>query len=401
MFARISRLEGNPTRIFCFKSLLQYYSSTSTAVPAAALKPQNQFLAEYLINSLGFSKQEAISASNKVKRLNSIEKDFDLVVDFLKKTGLNQSQIKSLVSVTPQVLLSKVDKTLKPKLQILRDIGLSGSDLVKVVMNYRTFFLLGLDNHLKHHVNYLRTVLGSDEKVALALKKYGMLLDHRAPERLASTVSLLQKVGFSDENVVRFIMRNPKRSLVIKPGWIEDILHRVENELGIPRESRMFFYGIEALASVSKSTLEMKLDNLRSFGWPDEEIFQLIRKLPFILNLSVGKVGAALDFYMKELGCTPDYLASRPVFFSFDLERRVKPRVRVLETLNKKKLNTKNTGLDRVLGMPESKFVNNFLLPHKDILPNMYEQYLKSVGQQKAKELCVKGEAEFRPSKHC
>lgn len=340
-----------------------------------------------MINSLGFSKQEAISASNKVKRLNSIKKDFDLVVDFLKKTGLNQSQIKSLVSVTPQVLLSKVDKTLKPKLQIMRDIGLSGSDLVKVVMNYRNFFVLGLENHLKHHVDYLRTVLGSDEKVALALKRYGMLLDKRAPQRLASTVSLLRKVGFSDENVVRFIMRNPKRSLVIKPGWIEDILHRVENDLGIPRESRMFFYGVEALASVSKSTMEMKFDNLRSFGWSDEQILRLIRKLPFILNLSVSKVGAALDYYTKELRWSADYLASRPLFFSLDLERRVKPRARVLETLNMKKLNTRNTGLYRVLSMPVPKFVKNFLLPHKDILPNMYEQYLQSVGEQKAKKL--------------
>ncbi|KAL3514033.1 hypothetical protein ACH5RR_026750 [Cinchona calisaya] len=386
MFARISGLHGrNPTRILCFKSLLHYSFSSS-----AALEPQNRFLADYLTNALGFSKEEAISTSNKVKRLKSVEKDFDLVVNFLENTGLNKSQIKSIVSVTPQVLLSKVDKTLKPKIQVLQEIGLFGSDLVKVVTNYRSFFVLGLENHLKHHVAYLRNVLGGDEKVALALKKYGMLLDYHAPERLASTVLLLKKIGFSNENVVRFIVRNPKRSLVIKPGWIEDILERVENELGIPRESTMFYYGVEALTSMSKSTVDMKFGILRSFGWSNEDVFKLVRNLPLTLNLSESKMRRALDYYMKELGYSPDYLASHPVFLTMSLERRVKPRAKVLEILNEMKLNTRKTGLSRVLGLPESKFVKNYLLPHMDVLPNMCEHYLQSVGGRKVEELlCV------------
>lgn len=68
---------------------------------------------------------------------------------------------------------------------------------------------------------------------------------------MTSNVLLLQRGGLSDEKIRKFILQNPMR-ITRNRGWIEDVIHRVEKYLGIPRDSGMFFYGITAIFSVGK-----------------------------------------------------------------------------------------------------------------------------------------------------
>lgn len=172
IFARVfSKLHihgrGRP---FFFKTVLDYYSTTAAPAAAAAQTQKtgpatSSFLEECLINSIGFSKQEAISASSKLIRLNAIKRDPNSVINFLFNLGLTETDIKKVISKTPQLLLSSVEKTLQPKIRYLQTLGLSGSDLVKLIARYYRIFFRGLDNHLVPRIEYLRKLLGDDEKV--------------------------------------------------------------------------------------------------------------------------------------------------------------------------------------------------------------------------------------------
>lgn len=394
MFAQISRrllhVNGSTTttRVVFFSKPLLHYCTTTTAAAAEAAAPKphkNHFLEEYLINSLRFSKEEALSASKKVP-LKPFRKDPNLVIHFLGKLGFNKSQIKSIVFVLPKLLFCNPEKTLKPKIQFFLDLGFSGSEIVKLFMFQKHLFTTG-SGFIRDRLDYFRTLLGTDERVTKALKRCSSLLRYDASERVAGAAVLLRSYGFSDENVGNFILRSPRRVFVLQPKQIEEMSLVVENEFGIPRGSAMFYYGIEVLTTLTKSTVDRKLDILRSFGWSDVDIRKMVGKHPLCLRLSESKIREALKFFMKELGYTPGYLASHPTLLSLSLEKRVKLRNEVVKVLNEKKLNKRNASLYGVVTLPESKFVKNYLLPYKEKIPDVYRSYMEVVGGSKVGKL--------------
>ncbi|KAL3504671.1 hypothetical protein ACH5RR_034512 [Cinchona calisaya] len=383
MFAHISRklhINGcTSTRVFLLfsKPLFQY--STKTAAAAAKSKPQkNHFLEEYLINSLGFSKQEAFSTSKKVP-LKPFRKDPNLVIHFLEFHGFNKSQIKSIVSSLPKLLFCNPDRTLKPKLQFFHGLGLSGSEIVKLFVFQKHLFTSGSD-FVRARFDYFRTLLGSDEKVTRALKRCSSLLRYDASEKVAEAVVLLRNYGFSDENVANFIIRSPRRVFILQPEEVEDMARVVENDFGIARESAMFYYGVEVLTSLTKSTVDRKLSIWRSFGWSDVDIRTMLRKHPLCVRLSVSKIREGLKFFMEELGYTSGYLASHPTFFTLSLEKRIKPRNEVVKLLNEKMLIRRKASLYSVVSLTEERFLKKYLLPYREKMPDLYRSYMHGVG---------------------
>lgn len=357
------------------------------ATKAVVQQPLANFLVEYLVKSFGFSKTQAISTSNKVNLWKSTKKNPDLVVNFFQEMGLNKTQIKTLISSYPRLLFFDPEKILKPKVQVLQDLGLSGSDLVKVIMAYKSVFGKGLDNHIRPCIHYWRELLGGDANVALALKKHIRLLDYYVPRKMEEMIVLLRDFGFSNDNVMKFILRNSREILLYDAEFFLNVLHRVEHEFRIPRESAMFYYGFEVLSKLGKSAIEVKFDILRSFGWTDADAHEMFRNLPSTLGISKARMMKTLDFFVKELGYTPDYMASHPMLFCLNVDKRVKPRYEVFKLLNETKLNKRRANLYTILCSTESKFVKEYLLPYKDKLPDLYKSYMRRVGKQKTLKL--------------
>lgn len=332
----------------------------------------------YLVDSLGFSKEEASLVSCKVTSWKSLNRNPDLVLNFLKKTGFDNTQMKKLVSAAPKFLFYDVSKTLKPKLQCLMDIGLSGWDLVNVIAKDSTIVERGLVTHLKPTINCLRRTLGSDENVVKAIKKTSWLLSFGGCNVMETNLLLLKKYGVSDDKIQKLVLRNP-RYITQKPEWVKDLLHRVEKDFGIPLHSSIFPYGFHTLASQKKARCEKKIEIFRSFGWSDYDILTMFRKLPYSIALSEDKIQKGLSLYMKELGFKPAYLASRPSMLIYSMEKRVIPRMNVLKILDEKKLERRKVALYTAVRISESKFIKYFVLPYKDQVPDLYEPLKKNL----------------------
>ncbi|KAH0683607.1 hypothetical protein KY290_022230 [Solanum tuberosum] len=58
--------------------------------------------------------------------------------------------------------------------------------------------------------------------------------------------------------------------------------------------------------------LDRKIGIFRSFGWSDDDILPMFRKLPYCLALSEVRIQKALNLFMKELGVKSAYLVSYP-----------------------------------------------------------------------------------------
>ncbi|XP_059279870.1 transcription termination factor MTERF9, chloroplastic-like [Lycium ferocissimum] len=342
--------------------------------------PTNHFMVKYLINSLGFSKEEAISSSAKVSYHINTDKNPDLFINFLKQTGFSNTQIKILVSKSPDLLFYDVERILKPKLHCLTELGLSGSDIVKILLRDWTFFSRGLDTHIRPVIKCLRILLGSDENVVKVIKKTSWLISYNGGITIQDCLNLLQSVGCSNDKIKNFVLTRPG---ILKLGAkkLEETLHRVEKEFGVSPDSAMFLHIVSVLASHSRSNLDKKVEIFKSFGWSDSDVLTMLQKLPYCVGLSDAKVRTALTFLMNELGHESVYIASRPSLLMCSLEKRVRPRYEIWKLVNEKKLTKCKWGFYTVVSCPESRFLEKYVLPLKAELPDLYDLYIKNIGK--------------------
>lgn len=359
---------------FFISSQVLYLSTISSSNPGEAPKPH--IMVDFLINSIGFTTEAAISASSKVPYLQSTNNP-ELVINIFREYGLDKLQMREIISSVPKILNCYPKKTLEPKIRVLREYGFSGSDLADLIKTNPNVFTVGLHTRIIPVIDFIRRFTGSDEEAIEAIKKSKRLFT--APhslERLSANVLQLQNRGISDEQIVRIITKYP-RVAATDPSKFETRLLWIVEKLMIPENSPMFVYAIYAISKNKFSTIDKKLKLLGSYKWSEEDIATFGRSNPFNLALSEAKIRDGLNFFMKELGYTPADLVHANLL-RLSLETKVKPRYKVLEILKDKKLVSSKPNLASLVRYSEPKFLK-FLYRFEDKLPGLVEIYANSI----------------------
>ncbi|KAD6796675.1 hypothetical protein E3N88_07571 [Mikania micrantha] len=355
-------------------SIYHYRYSTATKsslIDESSSAVRTQFV-NYLVNTFGFSQESAVSSLSKVRRLNST-RNCDSVVRILKDSGFDIAQIKDIVSWIPRILLYKPNETLEPKIRVFLDLGLSNSDLIGLLKRNPSLLELGLHSRIMPTIDYLRMLVGSDEKVVEIINKSRWLFSSSIALKMYSgNVMLLQSYGFSDEQIGKFVHKNAMH-FAQPPQWLTSKLNWVESRMGISRDSSEFFRCFYAVASNSISSMEKKMGVYRSFGFTDTELSMLFKNQPFCFALSEDTIRDKLSFFMNELGYTTSYLVTCPSLFSLSLEKRVKPRNEVLKILKERML-LGSKSLITLVNYPELRF-QDYLRRFEDEIPSLYESY--------------------------
>ncbi|GAB2217762.1 hypothetical protein Drorol1_Dr00000973 [Drosera rotundifolia] len=338
------------------------------------ISPQKLNLAvDYLTNSLGLSPDQAISTAHKLRRFKS-KKNFNLVLDFFKRSGFNDALINSIVSSFPGVLWMSVVKTLEPRIRVLEGLGLTPDLMIKFVSSPSWFLKQSLKSCILPVIETMRSILGSDENVARALQRFVSKIRFLSPKSLRDNVELLRSRGMSYEEIKKLMLMYP-RLYSLKTSSLEALIGRVEGKLGIRVNMNMFRQGLHALSSMSAEKLDAKFGALRSCGWDDSNILILVRTGPLVLTKSELALKSAVGYYMKELGYHPKFIASHPALLSYSMEKRVRPRNAVLQVLKDKNLIKESFVLYTSLSISESEFLRRFVEPFKESVPDIYEVY--------------------------
>ncbi|XP_074310245.1 transcription termination factor MTERF15, mitochondrial-like [Silene latifolia] len=342
-------------------------------------KSPNLPFTNYLVNNLGFSHQQALSTSTKLPSKNTnyfkSSDNADSVVHFLKQHGFDDTHIKKVVSSHPAILASNVDQTLKPKFKLLQDHGFSGSDLVSIISSSPLFVKM----HMDHIIHDLRAILGSNENLIKVFRKTHVFMGTSGLVNLNSNIAVLTNKYGVDIQVIRNSVLKHPQSYLRNTQFFQNVLVRVEEELGIPRNSGMFFYGVDLLCTFSKKTIDSKCQLLKSFGWTKYDVSELMRRQPNALLLSEENIRKKLDFLMTELGYKPEYLATRSVLLGYSMEKRLAPRHRVLLVLKEKGL-LLDYNFYSAAKKSEKQFLKIFIEPFKEDAPGLLELYQSNKG---------------------
>ncbi|KAK9681624.1 hypothetical protein RND81_10G016000 [Saponaria officinalis] len=355
-----------------FQCLLIHSTTTSS----------NDSFANYLVSSLGFSHEQALSTStkrsnrcNRLIDLKNISKNANSVVNFFKNHVFDETLIRKVVSSNPKLLSSKVKKTLKPKFDFLKNEGFSRDDIIRVFSGNPNLLSMGLDSSIAPAVQIFRGIMICDDHVIAILKKMKVWGCARIVHHLLPNVDLLSSYGISIDLIRKHLLQKPL-TFLRKPETFKDIVIRVEERLGINRESPMFMYGIHLASSFSEENIESKFFMLKRFGWTQSDIATYIMKNAGCFTVSEASIEKKMEFLMNEVGLDPAYLTTHTSLLTCSLEKRVMPRHKVLSVLKEKGLMEKTPTLDTAVRMSEPNFLTRFVLPFEQV----HKVYAKHTG---------------------
>ncbi|CAL5046917.1 unnamed protein product [Urochloa decumbens] len=343
-------------------SLCSYLATT-----ASTISPKPFAVEDYLVASCGLSRAQALRVSKKISHLKSPSKP-DAVLAFLASLGVPRADIATLVACDPRFLCCSVEKTLAPRVAELTSLGLSRSEIAR-------FIPIALYSFrrcsLSRTVSFWLPIFGSD-KLLDGLRNNAGIFSIDFQKVAKPNLDFLQQCGVSAREIAGANVYS-SRLLSMKPEYLREAAERVE-ALGIKRNSPMFRHGLCLVAFMSKHDVAKKMGMLKKVGFSQHHVLMIVKKAPLVLGASEDKIRRVVDFWTREVGLDAQYIAQRPALIMYSLERRLLPRHRLLSVLREKGLRDLELNY-YTAAMGEMIFVQKFVIPCKDNVPGLAEDY--------------------------
>ncbi|VAH42178.1 unnamed protein product [Triticum turgidum subsp. durum] len=340
---------------------------------SAAVSPNPSFAVEdYLVSTCGLTRAQALKASAKLSHLKSPSKP-DAVLAFLAGLGLSAADVAALVARDPLFLCAKVEKTLAPNVAELTGLGLSLSQIARLVsLPSVTFRYRSIVSTLEYFLPLFR----SSENLLRALPRAGgSILGSNLERVVKPNVAFLRECGLGACDIARLCIPTPSL-LSISPERIRTAVACVEGLLGVPRGSPMFKHALQAVAFLSEEKITTKVEHLKkTFKWSDAEVGIAVSKAPTVLHRTKESLQRRSEFLISEVGLEPAYIACRPVILMYSLEGRLRPRYYVIRFLKENGLLDHDRDYYAAVMISEKVFVEKFICPHKDAAPHLAEDY--------------------------
>lgn len=366
------------------KSLISWITSYSTFSQNGAFSTEpnvtNSVLADYLVGSLNFSKDKALSVSSKFSHYKTLEKP-EQVVHFFRGLGFSDTHIRSITNSVPRILFADIEKTLKPKVIFFQELGLSGPDLGSFLSKSPYILNCSLNGSLKPTIHVIRNVFASDgRKRSIEMVNDDLFRTitrcYRivpAKQSLEANILYLKSCGVVGSQLSSLLCRLP-RIFTMQQDKLAEIVSRALG-MNFIMGSRMLVHAIHSLSCMSIETLNGKFEVLREFGFSEEEIVSMFRKSPYVFGLSAVKLRSKLELLLNNLKINISEVVQTPAILTLNIEERVIPRYRVLETLKSRGLLRKDPSLSRAMILSESRFLQSYVEPFKTDAKELWLAY--------------------------
>ncbi|XP_062228495.1 transcription termination factor MTERF4, chloroplastic-like [Phragmites australis] len=344
--------------------------STTTAAAGSSANRAPFAVEDYLVATCHLTPAQALKASKVLSHLKSPSRP-DAVLAFLSGLGLSDTDIAATIAYDPKLLCSEVERTLAPRLAELRDLGLSPSQIARLVLvDPARFRRPTVVSKLQYYV----PLFGSFENLLQALKSNSYLLSSDLERVVKPNVTFLMECGLDACDIAKLSLPVP-RLLTTNPERVRAMVVRAE-AVGVPRGSGMFRHALLAVAFLSEEKIAAKVEFLKkTFRWSDAEVGIAVSKLPLVLKHSKDRLRRMSDFLITQVGLEPEYIAHRPALLTYSLERRLMPRHYVVKFLKANGLLEHDRSYYTAVQVSENVFMEKFICPYKEAAPSLAEDY--------------------------
>uniref|UniRef100_A0ACD5VBK5 Uncharacterized protein n=1 Tax=Avena sativa TaxID=4498 RepID=A0ACD5VBK5_AVESA len=344
----------------------------SAAAAAPAVSPKNPSFAveQYLVDTCGLTQLQALKASTKLSHLKSPSKP-DAVLAILAGLGLSTTDVASLIAKDPLLLVAGVDTTLTPNVAGLTALGLSRSEVARLVMHHPSNFRL---RSIVSKMHYYLPIFGSFHSFLRALNRGSYLLSCDLERAVKPNIAFLLECRLAVCDIAKLCTSTP-RVLLTNPEHVQAMVACAEG-FGVPRGSGMFRHMLHGVAFLSQEQIAVKLEYLKkTFRWSDAEVRVAVLSSPELLRKSKESLQLRSEFFFSEVGLEPAYIARRPVIINYSLEGRLRPRYYVVKYLKENGLIDRDRDYYNAVVLAEKVFVEKYICHHKEAAPHLAEDY--------------------------
>ncbi|KAL6620251.1 hypothetical protein ACP70R_035390 [Stipagrostis hirtigluma subsp. patula] len=345
--------------------LAAFSAATNTSSNAAA-----DPTVSYLISSCGLSPAAAARAAPSV-RLASPDAvaQADAVLALLRRYGFSDADVSGTVRKFPIVLVSDPARTLRPKLDFLASVGIEPPLLPRLVSLSPIILHRSVQDHLAPLFASLREVLGNDARVVTALRNMPFVIRCQPKATLLRTLPLLRDVhGLTADEVSQLVALQPG-VIMQGPDRINEIV-RASRNIGVEPGSPMFIHVFNILSKLKASTLESKIALYLRLGFDMDSATQMMRRYPSSVAISEKKIEQMVAFLLGKAGLTRQDIVAYPTLLVRSLGAHSR-RCTVLAALRKAGKRKGQLQLPVALVSSEERFLNVFVRPHVDELPDL------------------------------
>ncbi|KAB2045117.1 hypothetical protein E1A91_D01G144500v1 [Gossypium mustelinum] len=248
--------------------------------------------------------------------------------------------------------------------KIFQDLGFSTHDVADIVASDPWILTRSVDDRIAPSISDLKTVLGSNDDVVKLLRTSAWFLKSDLQKTMMPNIELLRNCGICSSQIVSYAFSFP-RFFLFKPESIKQFVERAD-ALGFDRKSNMFLAAIRMLSSV-----------FRKLGFSEDDIMSTFRRTPQVFAVSKRKIKKVTDFLLNRTNVGISFIISHPMVLICSLERRLKPRLLVIETLESKNSLRRKVSMTTIYKMPDKKFREKYVVPY---LKELEEVFMSIVG---------------------
>lgn len=302
--------------------------------------------------------------------LLSEENDMKPLVEFLESVGVSRDCLGKVLLLYPPIMLSKAEEMKRRVVAALEKVSVVSKDSGKVLMKYpwilspsvqenypRIVSLLESESVLKTDIDHairrwplllgcstsnMKMMVKEFDKLGVRNKRMGKVIPKRPqlllykPQEFLKVVAFLEDLGFQKEIIGQILCRCPE----IFGCSIDKTLQKKLSFLTRFGVSSTHFPRIikkypEFLLYDAEKTVLPRLKYLMEIGISKREIAFMIRKFSPLLGYSIDNVlRPKLEFLVNSMEKPVREVIDYPRYFSYSLEKRIKPRFWVLKGRN-------------------------------------------------------------------
>uniref|UniRef100_A0A0E0DRD8 Uncharacterized protein n=1 Tax=Oryza meridionalis TaxID=40149 RepID=A0A0E0DRD8_9ORYZ len=283
-------------RLLLLPLLLRFFSAA-----AAASTITDPKVVSYLISSCGLTPAAAARAAATSPWLPLASPDFasnaDAVLALLRRYGFTEADISATVRAFSRILASDPARTLQPKLDYLRSVGITAPLLPRVVFLNPVILHRSIESHLAPLIASL------GEPQGYLLRTLPVLRDIHG-----LTPSELSKLVASQPGVI-----------LLGPDRAGEIVQAVK-DAGVEPGSPMFVYIFAAFSKLKAPTLENKFAIYRGLGFGKDDIAVMLRRLPNAAGISEERLKRTVGFLTAKAGLRREDIVAYPNLLSRSLD---------------------------------------------------------------------------------
>ncbi|OMO93001.1 Mitochodrial transcription termination factor-related protein [Corchorus capsularis] len=294
--------------------------------------------------------------------------------EVFKKWGCTENDLLNIFSRRPSLRNAQVNLLLS-KLELLSCLGITSSDLVKMINCRPRFLSCRINNCFHERLEFFRTLFGSGEVLRKAVVRNPSLLIYDLHNRIKPVIASYEEMGVSGNDLRAMLMSRPM--LIPRTYFNEEKMEFIK-KTGVSKGSKMYKYVVVLIGISRTETIQDKVANLEKFGCSEDEVWSLFGRSPLILTLSVDKVQRNMIFIVDTMKLSPKLVLQYPFLLLSNLETVLKPRLLLAGKLREMELQPQITRSDMVwaLRMNERGFLTEFVECHpENVVTELLEFY--------------------------